>query len=161
MRTVALTAVQGHLDMVCEKSPKVEHNFAKDPIVPRRDRDRIIASGTTLGADNGVGVAAALALLTTPGLQHGPLELLFTVEEETGLWGALGLDASLLRARFLINLDSESAEQVTVGSAGGGSANILVPVSRERLPNGWVAREISVSGLRGGHSVVFRSMKTA
>src|SRR3989304_3841232 len=94
-------AIQSHLDMVCEKQPHVVHDFAKDPIRPRRDGDRIFASGTTLGADNGIGVAASLALLTQPGLRHGPLELLFTVEEETGLQGALALNPSILRARML------------------------------------------------------------
>ncbi len=148
-----VVAVQAHLDMVCEKDRGSDHDFAVDPIRPRRIANSIDAIGTTLGADNGIGVAAALALLTTPGLRHGPLDLLFTVDEERGLRGALALDPALLRARYLINLDSEDPASVFVGSAGTDDTRIVLPlecssVELERP----VARAIAVTGLRGGHS---------
>jgi dipeptidase D len=145
-------AIQCHLDMVCEKEDGVVHDFAVDPIQPRRKGDRIGAAGTTLGADNGIGVSAALALLTTQDLQHGPLELIFTVEEETGLYGAAALDTSLLRSRRLLNLDSENPDGLTVGSAGGATMIISLEAPHEKFPSNWVWRELSLSGLRGGHS---------
>src|SRR5690606_4140179 len=112
-------AVQAHLDMVCQQRPHIQHDWQRDPIIPRREDGRIYATGTTLGADNGIGVAAMLALITTPNLKHGPLELLFTVEEETGLHGAAALEPELVTARQLINLDSEDPDELTVGCAGG------------------------------------------
>ena len=145
-------AVQAHLDMVCDKQPDVVHDFAKDPIRPWRDGDRVFASGTTLGADNGIGVAAALALLDEPDLRHGPIELLFTVEEETGLKGALALDPSLIRARLLINLDSEDPDELTIGCAGAGGVVIRFSPTTETMSDGWIGREVAVSGLKGGHS---------
>jgi dipeptidase D len=146
-------AVQSHLDMVCEGEPGVRYEPATDPIVPRRVDDSIYASGTTLGADDGIGVAMSLALLTTPGLRHGPLELLFTVEEERGLRGALNLDPDLLRASVLINLDSEDSSQLIIGSAGAQDSVIRVPITYEDTPTGnWVGRRLTISGLRGGHS---------
>jgi dipeptidase D len=147
-------AVQAHLDMVCESAPGVEFDFARDPILARRDGDVISARETTLGADNGIGAAAALALLSTPELPCGPLELLFTVEEETGLHGALELDASLLRARSMINLDSEDDQALTVGCAGGADVALSLELEREPLAPGWSCAELSVSGLTGGHSGV-------
>jgi dipeptidase D len=146
--------IQSHLDMVCEKRPDITHNFETDPIVPRRDGDRIYATGTTLGADNGIGAAMALALLTTPDLQHGPIELLFTVEEETGLYGAMKLDPSLLQSRMMINLDSEDPEEITIGCAGGVGTVLRLPVQRENVPAAWTAHDVVVSGLKGGHSGV-------
>ncbi|HEX4482569.1 MAG TPA: beta-Ala-His dipeptidase [Solirubrobacteraceae bacterium] len=147
-------AVQAHLDMVCESAPGVDFDFDRDPIVTQRDGDTISARETTLGADNGIGVAAALALLSTPDLPCGPLELLFTIEEETGLHGALALDASLLRARSMINLDSEDDEALTVGCAGGADVALSFELEREPLAPGWSCAELSVSGLTGGHSGV-------
>jgi dipeptidase D len=157
-----VVAIQGHLDMVCGKLQHIAHDFKVDPIIPRREENRIIASGTTLGADNGIGVAAALAVLTSSSLKHGPLVLLFTVREESGPWGASDPEAwelppseaneMLRRARFLINLDSEDARQLTAGSAGGESAKLTLQLERDPLPRDWVGREISVSGLKGGHS---------
>lgn len=144
--------IQSHLDMVCEKRPDVTHSFETDPIVPRRDGDRIYASGTTLGADNGIGAAMALALLTTPDVQHGPLELLFTVEEETGLYGAMKLDPALLQSRMMVNLDSEDPEEITVGCAGGAGTVLRLAVQTEAVPAGWTAHNVIVSGLAGGHS---------
>ena len=111
--------LQGHVDMVCEKNEGAPHDFAKDPIAIVRDGDLLRARGTTLGADNGVGVAAALAVLTTPGIRHGPLEVLVTVDEETGLTGANALRPGWLRGKYLLNLDSEEEGELTIGCAGG------------------------------------------
>jgi len=151
--TFPVTMIQAHLDMVCQKRPDVMHDFSRDPILPQRDGDIIRASGTTLGADNGIGAALSLALLTTPNLVHGDLELLFTVDEETGLFGAAALDPDLLQAQYLINLDSEDPDELTVGCAGGAGVDLHLPIQRENL-DGWIARKISVSGLKGGHSGV-------
>lgn len=147
-------AVQAHLDMVCERRPEVEHDFERDPIRPRVEGDRVFASGTTLGADNGIGAAAGLALLTTPGLERGPLELVFTVEEETGLHGAAALDPLVVRSRLLVNLDSEDPRVLTVGCAGGAGAVLRLSAETEAAPLGWGGRELRVSGLKGGHSGV-------
>jgi dipeptidase D len=149
-----VVAVQAHLDMVCEKRPGVDHNFATDPIRPRVDGDRVFASGTTLGSDNGIGAACALAMLTDTSVAHGPLELIFTVEEETGLHGARELDAGLVEARLLVNLDSEDPRELTIGCAGGAGAVLSVPVQTEPAVAGGVAYEVMVSGLKGGHSGV-------
>ncbi len=140
--------------MVCVAAAGVVHDFDRDPIVPCRDGDRISAQGTTLGADNGIGVAAALALLTENDLACGPLELLFTVEEEIGLLGALHFDTSLLQAGSLINLDSEDDKALTVGCAGGTEITLRLPLERTRLDAGWDCVELRVSGLSGGHSGV-------
>jgi dipeptidase D len=146
-------AVQSHLDMVCEGKPGVRYDPASDPIRPRRVGDLIYADGTTLGADDGIGVALSLALLTTPEMRHGPLELLFTVDEERGLHGAANLDLGLLHAKTLINLDGEDASQLIVGSAGAQDSVVRLPLAYELLPAGeWRARRLIVSGLRGGHS---------
>ena len=151
-------AVQSHLDMVCEKRPDSLHNFALDPILPRREGDLLFATGTTLGADNGLGAAAALALLTTPDLRHGPLELIFTVEEETGLQGAMALDASLLQSDVLINLDSEDPDELTIGCAGGAETFIKLPLDSAPIEtpvsSQLIGCKLVVSGLKGGHSGV-------
>lgn len=147
-------AIQAHLDMVCEKAPDVMHDFAHDSIKPRLVGDLLFASGTTLGADNGIGAAAALAILTTPDLKHGPLELIFTVEEETGLHGAMALDPALLHAEMLINLDSEDPEELTIGCAGGAGTSLFLPLELEATPDNWQGYSIQVCGLQGGHSGV-------
>lgn len=147
-------AVQAHLDMVCEKEPGVEHDFDTDPIKPVRDGNLVRAAGTTLGADNGIGAAAALALLTSDGIKRGPLELVFTVQEETGLHGAMAFDADLLQAKMLINLDSEDPDELTVGCAGGAVVEVRPPLKWEPTPGGWTGRELVISGLQGGHSGV-------
>jgi dipeptidase D len=149
-----VVAVQAHLDMVCEKRPGVTHDFHTDPIRPRREGDRVYATGTTLGADNGVGAAAGLAVLTDASVAHGPLDLLFTVREEIGLEGARELDASLLRSKLLINLDSEDPRELTVGCAGGAGAELSLPIERQETPDGWAGARVVVSGLKGGHSGV-------
>jgi dipeptidase D len=149
----AAVAVQSHLDMVCEGKPGVRYDPASDPIRPRRVGDLIYAEGTTLGADDGIGVALSLALLTAPEVRHGPLELLFTVDEERGLRGAGNLDPGLLHARMLINLDGEDARQLIVGSAGAQDSVVRLALRYESLPAGeWRAQRLTVSGLRGGHS---------
>lgn len=145
-------ALQSHLDMVCEADPGVDYNGAYDPVSPRIDGDVVSAAGTTLGADNGIGVAASLALLTDPPDRHGPLELLFTVQEETGLIGATGLDVSLLDAAMLVNLDSEDDRALTIGCAGAAEMALSLAVEREAAPAGWRGLELRISGLSGGHS---------
>ncbi len=147
-----VTVLQAHLDMVNEKDSDVAHDFSRDPIRPRQDGDWLYATGTTLGADNGIGVATMLALLEATDVPHGPLELLFTIDEETGLTGASGLDASLLEGRRLLNLDSEEEGHVTVGCAGGADTILRLPV--ESAPAPGTALAVRVSGLRGGHSGV-------
>lgn len=150
-----IAVIQSHLDMVCEARPPVTPDWLNDPVRPRLLGDEVWATDTTLGADNGIGAAAALALVTTPGLVHGPLELLFTVEEEVGLLGALGLDASMLAGRLLINLDSEDPEELTVGAAGGRDLTLTRPVTRRSVSSsGFSGWELAVSGLKGGHSGV-------
>ena len=149
-----IVAIQSHLDMVCEKRPDVQHDFAVDAIQTRREGDLIYANGTTLGADNGIGAAAALALLTEPNLRHGQLELIFTVEEETGLHGAMALDPALLQATMLINLDSEDPDELTIGCAGGAETMLYLPLAHEAAPANWPSCEVRVGGLKGGHSGV-------
>lgn len=147
-----VTAIQAHLDMVCEKRPEVEHDFDRDPILPRREGDRVYATGTTLGADNGIGAASALAVLTTPKLEHGPLELIFTTEEEVGLRGATALDPALLSAAYLINLDTEEPDEVIIGCAGGARTVLRLARDLEPVHPGAETVRITVAGLQGGHS---------
>ncbi len=147
--------LQGHLDMVCEKNQGVGHDFSADPITLVRDGEWIRARDTTLGADNGIAVAMGLALLADPDAVHGPLEVLFTVDEEDGLIGAANLDGGLVKGRRLINLDSEDEGIFYIGCAGGQNTEGWIPVQSEptggALPSG-IAAEVSVTGLRGGHS---------
>ncbi|HEX9011321.1 MAG TPA: M20/M25/M40 family metallo-hydrolase, partial [Holophagaceae bacterium] len=110
-----LTAMQAHVDMVCEKNEATKHDFTKDPIQVWRDGDLLRARGTTLGADNGIGVASAMAVLASKDLAHGPLEVLITIDEETGLTGAGNLQSGLLKAKYLLNLDSEEEGDLTIG----------------------------------------------
>ncbi len=151
-----IVVLQGHLDMVTEKNAGTEHDFDRDPILPRRDGEWVKATGTTLGADNGIGAAALLAIMEAEGgdLVHGPLELLFTVDEETGLTGVLALDpeAVALKGRLLLNLDSEEEGSVTVGCAGGAASHLTLPVETAPVPAGTVALNVKLSGLKGGHS---------
>ncbi|HET9555412.1 MAG TPA: M20/M25/M40 family metallo-hydrolase, partial [Anaeromyxobacteraceae bacterium] len=145
-------ALQCHVDMVCEKNEGTAHDFARDPIRVRCDGDVLRATGTTLGADNGIGVAAALAVLAARDVAHPPLEVLVTVDEETGLAGANGLAPGWLRAKTLLNLDSEEEGELTIGCAGGVDTVARRRVTRAAAPGGAVARRIKVSGLKGGHS---------
>jgi dipeptidase D len=144
--------LQSHLDMVCEKNADKAHDFTRDPIELVRDGDALRANGTTLGADNGVGVAAALAVAEDRTLEHGPLEMLFTTDEETGLTGAQRLEPGVLRSRILLNLDSEEEGEIYVGCAGGMDTQGAWSVAREAARPNMVPLELRVTGLRGGHS---------
>lgn len=144
--------LQGHLDMVPQKNNDTVHDFQNDPISPVVDGDWVRAEGTTLGADNGIGVATALAILQDNALKHGPLECLFTIDEETGMTGAFELKADLLQGDILINLDSEDEGELYIGCAGGIDTIATFSFTREAVPGGMVAYEVAVKGLRGGHS---------
>ena len=144
--------LQSHLDMVCERNLGSPYDAEKGNIHVVREGDWLKAVGTTLGADNGVGVAAMLELAEEPDLPHGPLDLLFTVDEETGLTGAKGLDPSLVRGRMLFNLDSDDDGIVYVGCAGGCDTTIEWSAPREPVPGEFTVMRVSISGLRGGHS---------
>jgi dipeptidase D len=146
--------LQGHLDMVPEKNSDVAFDFEKDAIQVRVVGDYVYATGTTLGSDNGVGVAAAMAVAEDQKAVHGPLELLFTIDEETGLTGAMQLDTKLLAGRILINLDTEEDAALYIGCAGGADTHATFTVSREDALKGTVPVRVSVRGLRGGHSGV-------
>jgi dipeptidase D len=146
------TVLQAHLDMVTEKNSDVDFDFATDAIRPVVEGEYLTADGTTLGSDNGIGVAAMLALMEADDLDHGPLEFLFTIDEETGLTGAQGLDPSLLQARQLINLDSEEEGALTVGCAGGADTHLTLPLDPGPAPSGSTAHTVKLSGLNGGHS---------
>jgi len=147
-----ITVLQSHMDMVQEKNSDVEHDFEADPIQPQQDGDYVKATGTTLGSDNGIGVAAMLAVMHSTDLVHGPLELLFTVDEETGLTGAKQLDSRMLEGRQLINLDSEEEETLCVGCAGGADSTLTLPLSSRDAPTEGSALRIRLAGLQGGHS---------
>ncbi len=144
--------LQGHLDMVAEKNKDVVHDFLKDPIRPRIVGEWVHATGTTLGADNGIGIAASLAVAADPKVKHGPLQLLFTVEEETGLTGAIGLDASLIRGKVMLNLDSEEDGVLFVGCAGGADTHLYFDPKWTSPTGGASPFLLEVKGLRGGHS---------
>ncbi len=148
------TILQSHLDMVNEKNSDVTHDFERDPIVPRRDGEFLAATGTTLGSDNGIGVAAMLAVAEDASLVHGPLELLFTIDEERGLTGASGLDPSLLTGTRLLNLDSEEEGVLTVGCAGGADSRLALPLASSPVATGSAGLAVRVAGLKGGHSGV-------
>ncbi|MBN1434012.1 beta-Ala-His dipeptidase [Candidatus Fermentibacterales bacterium] len=151
----ASVALQAHTDMVAESLPGIGHDFSRDPIVPFVEEGSwVTARGTTLGADNGMGVAAMLTLLDSEGITHPPLECLFTVDEERGMVGARQLDPSWLCSRRLINLDSESDTTFFIGCAGGHDTTITASFESCPIPSGLLLREVSVEGLRGGHSGV-------
>jgi dipeptidase D len=149
-----VVALQGHVDMVCEKNEGTPHDFAKDPIAVVRDGEFLRASGTTLGADNGIGVAAALAALASEDVRHGPLEVLVTVDEETGLTGANGIRPGWLHAEALLNLDSEAEREITIGCAGGVDTVAVRRVATRPVPPGARVLRLKVHGLKGGHSGV-------
>lgn len=149
---VPITVLQSHLDMVNEKNSDVTHDFERDAIVPRRDGEYLKATGTTLGSDNGIGVAAMLALMEASDLSHGPIEFLFTVEEEIGLEGAGRLDPALVTGRRLLNLDSEEEGAVTVGCAGAAMTRMNLPLEKNTVPADSPMLAVKVAGLQGGHS---------
>jgi len=148
--------LQAHMDMVPQKNNDTDHDFLTDPIKPYiiDSGDWVTAEGTTLGADNGVGLASALAVLASDDIPHGPLEVLVTIDEEAGMTGAFGLEAGWLEGDILINTDSEQEGEVYMGCAGGIDGNANFPLSFEAVPNDCQAFNLSISGLKGGHSGV-------
>jgi dipeptidase D len=154
MEKKPIVVLQSHMDMVCEKNSDVDFDFSKDPISLKINGDILMADGTTLGADDGIGIATSLALLIDENLKLGPIEALFTFDEETGLTGAFALGSDMLSGRILLNLDSEDWGVLTVGCAGGGNSDVTIPVKtlKSSSNRNWI--KITVSGLRGGHSGV-------
>lgn len=148
-KTVVL---QSHVDMVCEKNNDVKHDFMTDPIQTEVDGEWLKAKGTTLGADNGIGVATELALLTDDTIEHGPLECLFTVDEETGLTGAFALKEGFMTGEILLNLDSEDEGELFIGCAGGVDSVAEFNYHEIDVPAGYFCCKIQVKGLKGGHS---------
>jgi len=146
--------LQGHLDMVPQKNSDKVHDFQKDPIETYIDGDWVKAKGTTLGGDNGIGLAMAMAVLEANDLEHGLIEALFTADEETGMTGAFGLKSGLLKGDILINLDSEEEGELCVGCAGGLDGTFTFNYKEESVPAGYEAYKLSVAGLKGGHSGV-------
>ena len=144
--------LQAHVDMVPQKNSDKKHTFETDPIETIIDGDWVKANGTTLGADNGIGVAAAMAVLESKELKHGPIEALFTIDEETGMVGAFGLEQGFVKGDILLNMDSEDEGELYVGCAGGIDANISWSFKECPVPEGDVAIKIAISGLKGGHS---------
>ena len=144
--------LQGHLDMVPQKNSDTKHDFEKDPIDAWIDGEWVKARGTTLGADNGMGVAAAMAVLASKTLVHGPVEALFTSDEETGMAGAFGLKGGWLKGEILLNMDSEDEGELYVGCAGGVNANIEFEYDEMIVPKGYSSYKLIVKGLKGGHS---------
>ena len=152
MEKVPTVVLQSHMDMVCDKLVDVDFDFHKDAIQTYVDGEWLHAKGTTLGADDGIGVAYELALLDSDDIEHGPIECLFTRDEETGLTGAFGLEAGFMTGKYLINLDSEDEGQIFVSCAGGNSTTATFRFDREQAPEGCFFMEASLKGLVGGHS---------
>ena len=148
-KTVVL---QGHLDIVAQKNAETEHDFVNDPILTQINDGWVSAIGTTLGADNGIGVAAALAVLASDDIAHGPIEALFTIEEETSLRGATELESGILEGTILLNLDSEDRGEVYIGCAGGVDINGAKSYDTQATSSHSSSHELKISGLRGGHS---------
>ncbi|HUS87221.1 MAG TPA: aminoacyl-histidine dipeptidase [Bacteroidales bacterium] len=144
--------LQTHLDMVPQKNSDKKHDFAKDPIEVMIDGEWVTANGTTLGSDNGIGVSAAMAVLASKDIEHGPLEALFTIDEETGMTGAFGLKPGLIDADILINMDSEDEGELYVGCAGGIDVTATKSYSPEDVPAGMKSYRLDAKGLKGGHS---------
>ncbi len=144
--------LQGHLDMVPQKNNDTQHDFETDPIDAYVDGEWVTARGTTLGADNGMGVAAAMGVLEAKDLEHGPIEALFTVDEETGMTGAFGLKEGFLEGDILMNMDSEDEGELYIGCAGGMDTVATFHFTPEKNPSGMKTMEIIVKGLKGGHS---------
>ena len=144
--------LQSHMDMVCEKNGGVSHDFETDPIETYIDGEWLRAKGTTLGADNGIGVAAELAVLAADDIEHGPIECLFTVDEETGLTGAFALKEGFMDGDILINLDSEDEGELFIGCAGGAGTTAEFSCPMVKAPEGWFFFRVAVKGLTGGHS---------
>jgi len=146
------TVIQGHTDMVCEKNNETVHDFLTDPIKLIQDGEWIKADGTTLGADNGIGVCYALAVMDEKSISHPPMEFLFTVDEETGLTGANSLDSDFVKGKILINLDSEEEGTFYIGCAGGQHTILRKKIEWQQVSSGFSFFKIKIGGLRGGHS---------
>lgn len=144
--------LQAHMDMVCEKNNATKHDFDNDPIETIVDGDWLRANGTTLGADNGIGIAAGLAILASDDVEHGPVECLFTVDEETGLTGAKALQEGFMTGNILLNLDSDDEGQIFIGCAGGMDTQAVFHYTKEPAPTDMQYFRIDVNGLNGGHS---------
>jgi dipeptidase D len=155
--------LQGHMDMVCQKTEDSTHDFFKDPIISIEKDGWLMTNGqTTLGADNGIGIAMALAIVLDKEIEHLPLELLFTVDEEQGLVGALNLSKDILKARKLINIDSEDEGVITIGCAGSRDTTFTKKyVTKKSIPEEMIICEISISGGKGGHSGIMIQNKIA
>ncbi|MDR2651441.1 MAG: M20/M25/M40 family metallo-hydrolase, partial [Prevotellaceae bacterium] len=142
--------LQAHIDMVPEKNSDKKHDFEKDPIEAYIDGEWVTANGTTLGADNGVGVAAAMAVLESKTIEHGPLEVLITIDEETGMTGANNLNPKALKGEILINLDSEDEGELYISCAGGLDGTFTFEYQKEKLPEDFIPLKINVTGLKDG-----------
>lgn len=152
MEDAPAVVLQAHMDMVCEKNSALDFDFEKDAIRTVIDGDWVKAQGTTLGADDGIGIALALAVLTSREVKHGPLEALFTVDEETGLTGAFALGKDMIHGKYLINLDSEDEGEICIGCAGGVDTVATMEYVAEQVPDDCEFLRISISNLQGGHS---------
>lgn len=150
--SVKPVVLQSHIDMVCEKHSEVVHNFDIDPIIPHIEGNWVKANGTTLGADDGIGIASQLALLASDNIEHGPIECLFTVDEETGLTGAFEMKPGFFTAKTLLNLDSEDEGELFIGCAGGIDTLASFDYDNRPIPSGYIAYKMNVRGLLGGHS---------
>lgn len=146
--------LQAHMDMVPQKNADKVHDFVTDPIEAYVDGEWVTANGTTLGADNGIGLSACLAVLASTDLAHGPLEVLVTTDEEAGMTGAFGLEAGWLDGEILLNTDSEDEGEVYMGCAGGIDVNVSLPVEFNSVNRENAAFILSIKGLKGGHSGV-------
>lgn len=144
--------LQAHIDMVPQKNEDTDHDFTKDPIQPYIDGEWVTAKGTTLGADNGMGMASCLAVLASTDIKHGPLEVLLTIDEEAGMTGAFALQEGWLDADILLNTDSEQEGEIYMGCAGGVNASIIFDLEREAMPSDYGTLKLAVKGLKGGHS---------
>ena len=146
--------LQGHLDMVPQKNSDIEFDFSKDPIraYVENNKEWVTAEGTTLGADNGIGVAVAMAILSDKSIVHPPLEAFFTVDEETGMYGAFALEGGLLQGKTLLNLDSETEGELYVGCAGGVDTEATFDFAPVEVEEGDIALRIDLKGCKGGHS---------
>ena len=149
---VTPVVLQAHMDMVCEKNNDKVFDFDKDAIETYIDGEWLKAKGTTLGADDGIGVAIALAILDDKELEHGPIEALFTIDEETGLTGAAAVEAGFMKGKMLLNLDSEDEGQFFIGCAGGKDTVATLPCEYEPVEEGFEFFKVEVKGLQGGHS---------
>lgn len=154
MENRKIVALQAHIDMVPQKNADKVHDFEKDPIEAYVDGEWVKAKGTTLGSDNGIGMASVLAILGSDDIPHGPLEVLLTIDEEAGMTGAFGLEAGYLDAEILINTDSEQEGEIYMGCAGGVDAQITVPMVWQAAEPSLSTYTLTLSGLKGGHSGV-------